>query len=104
MGQLSITSRKLVSDVVSILDSHIEATKGWLEPLLDRIARDKTNVVWPVIDIISDKTLMYKNDPDAGSQVSELSSPNSSASVNHVFLVVKTVNSDNNGFFSGRWV
>lgn len=37
--------------------------------MLDRIARDKTNVVWPVIDIISDKTFSYKNDADAGSQV-----------------------------------
>ena len=29
---------------------------GWLEPLLDRIARDSTTVVCRVIDVISDDT------------------------------------------------
>jgi hypothetical protein len=32
---------------------------GWLEPLLDRIARDSTTVVCPVIDVIDDTTLEY---------------------------------------------
>jgi polypeptide N-acetylgalactosaminyltransferase len=32
---------------------------GWLEPLLDRIARDRTTVVCPVIDGIADDTLAY---------------------------------------------
>ena len=33
---------------------------GWLEPLLDRIAADKSNVVCPVIDVIEDETLRYQ--------------------------------------------
>ena len=32
---------------------------GWLEPLLDRIARNSTTVVCPVIDVIDDSTLEY---------------------------------------------
>ena len=33
---------------------------GWLEPLLDRIAENKTNVVAPIIDVLDDKTLRYQ--------------------------------------------
>lgn len=32
---------------------------GWLEPLLDRIARNSTTVVCPVIDVIDDTTMEY---------------------------------------------
>lgn len=32
---------------------------GWLEPLLDRIARNTTTVVCPVIDVIDDTTMEY---------------------------------------------
>ena len=41
------------------------SVKGWAEPLLDRIARNWSNVVWPVIDVISWKTLEFKNDGEA---------------------------------------
>ncbi|XP_071944214.1 polypeptide N-acetylgalactosaminyltransferase 1-like [Antedon mediterranea] len=46
-------------DVLTFLDSHCEVTKGWLEPLLDRISEQRTNVVCPVIDTISDTTFEY---------------------------------------------
>ena len=47
-------------DVLTYLDSHCECSEGWLEPMLDRIARNATTVVCPVIDIISDDTLQYQ--------------------------------------------
>lgn len=39
--------------------SHCECSKGWLEPLLDPIHRDRTAVVSPVIDIIDHDTYDY---------------------------------------------
>ena len=39
---------------------------GWLEPLLDRIADDWSNVLVPVIDIISDENLSYGAHSAAG--------------------------------------
>ena len=43
----------------SIGDVVVCCIPGWLEPLLDRIARDQTTVVCPVIDVIDDTTLEY---------------------------------------------
>lgn len=48
-----------VGDVLIFLDSHCEVTKGWIEPLLKPIAEDRSNVVCPVIDIISDRDFKY---------------------------------------------
>lgn len=43
--------------------AHYATKIGWLEPLLDRIARNATNVVTPVIDVIDDNTFQYHHGP-----------------------------------------
>ena len=53
-------------DVIVFLDSHIEATAGWLEPLLDPISRNRTVVVTPIIDYIDDMTFKVMCVPASG--------------------------------------
>lgn len=45
--------------VITFLDAHCECTKGWLEPLLARLVEDRTRVVCPIIDVISDDNFEY---------------------------------------------
>jgi polypeptide N-acetylgalactosaminyltransferase len=45
--------------VLIFLDSHCEASAGWAEPLLARIAENERYVICPVIDSISDRSMDY---------------------------------------------
>lgn len=53
-------------EVVVFLDSHIEATTGWLEPLLARIKEDRTHVVVPSIDSINFDSFTYEGGSGLG--------------------------------------
>jgi polypeptide N-acetylgalactosaminyltransferase len=53
-------AREAKGDILIFLDSHIEATIGWLEPLVYEIQRNETFVVTPVIDVIEQHTFEYR--------------------------------------------
>lgn len=48
-------------EVLVFLDAHCEANDNWLEYILARIGEDRTRVICPMIDAISDKTMEYSN-------------------------------------------
>ncbi|CAH1259388.1 GALNT1 [Branchiostoma lanceolatum] len=52
--------QKAQGPAVVFLDSHIECTPGWLEPLLARIRKNISTVACPVIDHIDTKTFAYE--------------------------------------------
>ncbi|XP_054017192.1 polypeptide N-acetylgalactosaminyltransferase 15 isoform X1 [Dryobates pubescens] len=50
---------RATGDVLVFMDSHCECQKGWLEPLLARLAISRNSVISPVIDVIDWKTFQY---------------------------------------------
>jgi len=51
-------------NVLTFLDAHCECTVGWVEPLLAKIKQDRTCVVMPVIDEISETNFHYNAVPE----------------------------------------
>ena len=57
-------AEKARGEVLTFLDAHIECSIGWLEPLLFEIKKDRTNVICPIIDVISDETFEFLTGSD----------------------------------------
>ncbi|UJR16353.1 hypothetical protein I4U23_003257 [Adineta vaga] len=51
-------------DTLTFLDAHIECSPGWLEYLLYEVKKDRTAVVCPIIDVISDNDFAYLTGSD----------------------------------------
>ncbi len=51
---------KATGDVLIFLDSHCECAEGWLEPLIDPIARNPNASTIPLIEIIDDNTFAIR--------------------------------------------
>ncbi|KAL0961834.1 hypothetical protein UPYG_G00332280 [Umbra pygmaea] len=58
-GCRSLGAARALGEVLVFMDSHCECHGGWLEPLLERVAQDRTRVVSPIIDVIDGQTFQY---------------------------------------------
>ncbi|XP_066571779.1 polypeptide N-acetylgalactosaminyltransferase 15-like isoform X2 [Amia ocellicauda] len=63
IGGRGLGAARASGDVIVFMDSHCECHPGWLEPLLDRIAGDRSRVLSPVIDSINWNTFQYHGSP-----------------------------------------
>lgn len=52
-------ARNATTEVLTFLDAHCECTTGWLEPQLDRVARNPTTVAIPTIDWVDEHNLAF---------------------------------------------
>lgn len=58
-----IGAKAATGSVLTFFDAHVEVTDGWLEPILARIANDRSVVAVPVIDRISSDDMGYFPSP-----------------------------------------
>ncbi|XP_054619764.1 polypeptide N-acetylgalactosaminyltransferase 15-like isoform X1 [Dunckerocampus dactyliophorus] len=58
-GCRSLGASRASGEVLVFMDSHCECHSGWLEPLLERVAQDRTRVVSPLMDAIHWQTFQY---------------------------------------------
>ncbi|KAK5855248.1 hypothetical protein PBY51_005370 [Eleginops maclovinus] len=58
-GCRTLGAARAAGEVLVFMDSHCECQKGWLEPLLERVAQDRTRVVSPIMDVIDWQTFQY---------------------------------------------
>jgi len=49
--------------VLIFLDSHVEVNIDWIQPLLNRVHANRTQIIAPIIDIIQPDTFDYKPSP-----------------------------------------
>ncbi|XP_077363760.1 polypeptide N-acetylgalactosaminyltransferase 15-like [Festucalex cinctus] len=58
-GCRNLGASRASGQVLVFMDSHCECHNGWLEPLLERVAQDRTRVVSPIMDVIHGETFKY---------------------------------------------
>ncbi|XP_024113935.1 polypeptide N-acetylgalactosaminyltransferase 15 [Oryzias melastigma] len=58
-GCRTMAAAKAKGEVLVFMDSHCECQEGWLEPLLERVAQDRSRVVSPIMDVIDWQTFQF---------------------------------------------
>ncbi|KFB51137.1 hypothetical protein ZHAS_00019432 [Anopheles sinensis] len=53
-------AKQASAEILTFLDAHVECTKGWIEPLLDLVARNSTTIAIPTIDRIDEIDLQFR--------------------------------------------
>lgn len=56
-------ANKATGKVLIFLDSHIEVNIDWVQPLLNRVHENRSNIAIPVIDIVNADTFSYSASP-----------------------------------------
>ncbi|XP_001847121.2 putative polypeptide N-acetylgalactosaminyltransferase 9 [Culex quinquefasciatus] len=59
-------AKNATTEILTFLDAHCECTLGWLQPQLDRVARDPTTIAVPTIDWIDEHNLAFVSNKSLG--------------------------------------